>query len=53
MWLYHRFTLSFREIELMMAERGVEVFLRDDPLLVSEVWAGVRAPAAPPSTADR
>ncbi|MDV6278292.1 IS6 family transposase [Rhodococcus erythropolis] len=24
-WLYHRFPLSFREIELMMAERGVEV----------------------------
>ena len=25
MWLYHRFPLSFREIELMMAERGVDV----------------------------
>ncbi|MDV6271313.1 IS6 family transposase [Rhodococcus globerulus] len=24
-WLYHRFTLSFREIELIMAARGVEV----------------------------
>ena len=24
-WLYHRFPLSFREIELMMAERGVDV----------------------------
>ncbi|MDV6278215.1 IS6 family transposase [Rhodococcus erythropolis] len=24
-WLYHRFTLSLREIELLMAERGVEV----------------------------
>ncbi|MDV6278662.1 IS6 family transposase, partial [Rhodococcus erythropolis] len=24
-WLYHRFALSFREIELMMAECGVEV----------------------------
>ena len=24
-WLYHRFTLSFREIELMMAARGVGV----------------------------
>ncbi|WP_095973405.1 IS6 family transposase [Rhodococcus erythropolis] len=24
-WLYYRFTLSFREIELLMAERGVEV----------------------------
>lgn len=25
MWLYHRFTLSFREIELLMAARGIEV----------------------------
>ncbi|MDV6278130.1 IS6 family transposase [Rhodococcus erythropolis] len=24
-WLYHRFTLSLREIELLMAERGIEV----------------------------
>ncbi|PBC36059.1 IS6 family transposase [Rhodococcus sp. ACPA4] len=24
-WLYHRFTLAFREIELMMTARGVEV----------------------------
>jgi putative transposase len=24
-WLYHRFTLSFRDIEEMLAERGVEV----------------------------
>ncbi|WP_411194430.1 IS6 family transposase [Rhodococcus erythropolis] len=24
-WLYHRFTLSFREIELLMAARGIEV----------------------------
>lgn len=27
-WLYHRFTLSFRDIELLMAERGVEVRTR-------------------------
>ena len=24
-WLYHRFPLSYREIEVMMAERGVDV----------------------------
>lgn len=24
-WLYHRFTLSLREIELLMAERGIDV----------------------------
>jgi putative transposase len=24
-WLYHRFPLSFREVEEMMMERGVEV----------------------------
>jgi len=31
-WLYHRFPLSYREIEEMMAERGVSVHqLRRDP----------------------
>ena len=24
-WLYHRFTLSFRDVEDLLAERGVEV----------------------------
>jgi transposase-like protein len=24
-WLYYRFTLSFRDIELLLAERGVQV----------------------------
>ncbi|MDV6278611.1 hypothetical protein R3Q06_35065 [Rhodococcus erythropolis] len=45
-WLYHRFTLSLREIELMMAARGIEVFLRDDPHLMHPVRARVRPPAA-------
>ncbi|WP_411194386.1 hypothetical protein [Rhodococcus erythropolis] len=52
-WLYHRFTLSLRDIELLMAECGVEVFLRDDPLLVHTVRARVRLPTAPPPTTDR
>ncbi|MDV6277957.1 hypothetical protein R3Q06_31225 [Rhodococcus erythropolis] len=45
-WLYHRFPLSLREIELLMAERGIEVFLRDDLYLVHTVRARVRPPAA-------
>ena len=24
-WLYHTFCLSFRDVELMLAERGIEV----------------------------
>jgi putative transposase len=30
-WLYHRFPLSFREVEEMMLARGVVGLLRDDP----------------------
>ena len=28
MWLYHRFSLPFRDIELLMAKRGIEVTCR-------------------------
>ena len=41
-WLYHRFTLSFRDVEDLLAERGIIVFLRGHPLLVSEVRARLR-----------
>jgi putative transposase len=26
-WLYHRFTLSFRDVEDLLAERGADTFL--------------------------
>jgi len=43
-WLYHTFCLSFRDVELMLAERG-RGFLRDGPALVPQVWPDLRQPA--------
>ena len=45
-WLYHLFSLSFRDVELILAERGVIVY----PAMVPEVWCEFRRPAAPAST---
>ena len=47
-WLYHRFPLSFGEVEELMLVRGVIVSERDDPAVVCQVRAGIRLPAAPP-----
>ena len=33
-WLCFRFPLSYRDVEDLLAERGVDVFLRDDTALV-------------------
>jgi hypothetical protein len=38
-WLYARFTLSFRDVEELLAERGIDAFLRDGPAMVPEVRA--------------
>jgi transposase-like protein len=32
-WLYARFTLSFRDVEDLLAERGINGLLRDGPSL--------------------
>jgi hypothetical protein len=37
-WLYHRFCLSFRNGEDLLAERGGHRRLRNHPTVVSEVW---------------
>ena len=37
-WLYARFTLSFRDIEDLLADWGFGHFLRDCPPLIPEVW---------------
>ncbi|MDV6278116.1 hypothetical protein R3Q06_32090 [Rhodococcus erythropolis] len=50
-WLYRRFTFSFRETELLMAARGIEVFLRDDPHLV-RTFGPEYARRLPPRHAD-
>ena len=36
-WLYHRFTLSFRDVEDLLAERGITVVLRSDSILVPQI----------------
>ena len=36
-WLYFRFALSYRDVEDMLAERGIDVVLRDGPPLGFEV----------------
>jgi putative transposase len=36
-WLSHVFSLSFRDVEPIMAERGVVVSYEDDPPLVLEI----------------
>jgi hypothetical protein len=50
-WLYHRFSLSLREVQEMMANAG-ERLLRRHPPVVPQVWADLRhwlalAPAMP------
>ena len=46
-WLYHRFPLSFREVEELMLQRGVVVSYETIRALRREVRAGLRQPAAP------
>jgi hypothetical protein len=36
-WLYHVFSLSLRNVELLLAERGIVVLLRDRTALVQEM----------------
>jgi transposase-like protein len=49
-WLYHVFSLSLRDVELILAERRVVV---THPTLVPEVRCRVCQTAAPPPTAAR
>ncbi len=37
-WLYLRFSLSFRDVEDLLAERGIGGLLRDDPTLGEPFW---------------
>ena len=40
-WLYFRFSLSFRDLEELMASRGIVVSYGDDPPMGIEVWPGI------------
>ena len=50
---HHRFSLSFRDTEDLLAQRGVAVTLRDNSAEVSELWTAVRAGAAATAGPDR
>jgi putative transposase len=50
-WLYFRFCLSYRDVEAMMAERGICRDLRNHSRLVAEVWRNLRQASAVPHTA--
>jgi hypothetical protein len=41
-WLYLRFTLSYRDVEELLAERGIETSYETRPVLGPEVLAHVR-----------
>ena len=41
-WLYYRFNLSHRDIEDLLAERGITVSSRIDPTLVHQVRSNLR-----------
>ncbi|VTO16902.1 Uncharacterised protein [Brevundimonas vancanneytii] len=38
-WLYFRFNLSFRDVEELMAQRGIDVSYENDPVLDDQVRA--------------
>ena len=48
-WLYHRFPLSFRDVEELLYEHRE---LRNDPPVVPVVRADLRQPTAPTASAD-
>ena len=41
-WLYHRFCLSFRDVEELLAKRGIIVSYETSQAVVSEVRTRVR-----------
>ena len=53
MWLRHRFTLSFRDVEDLLDERGITVSLGSGSAVVSKVRSRVRAQPAPPTRSTR
>lgn len=52
-WLYFRFTPSVRDVEELLAQRGIEAIWGGDPLQGGEVCPSDRSqPAAAPDTAQ-
>ena len=52
-WLYHRFPLSFREVEELMLVRGVIVTYETIRQVVRQVRTRLRGRPAPPPTPTR
>ena len=53
-WLYLRFTLSYRDVEELLAERGLDLFLRKLSQLGAQIRTGDRSgPATVPSSTER
>ena len=48
-WLYLRFTLSYRDVEEMLAERGLDLSYENDPGLGARIRSRDRARPAPPA----
>ena len=46
-WLYHRFTLSFRGVEELLAERGIDVSYESVPPLGAEVRTAICSRSCP------
>jgi transposase-like protein len=51
-WLYHVFSLSFRDVELLLAERGIFVSY-ESTSVVSEVWRELREQSSSAPTEAR
>ena len=49
-WLYARFTLSYRDVEDLLAERGLDISLRERTALVPQVWCADCPKPAPHAT---
>jgi transposase-like protein len=52
-WLYYRFSLSLRDVEELLAERGRDCHVRDDPRLVRQVRPKLCRPTAPSTSSDQ
>src|SRR5205807_1880490 len=52
-WLDLRFTLSYRDVEDLLAERGLDVSLRDSAALGAEIRSHDRAQSAAPPSPER
>ena len=50
-WLYLRFTLSCRDVEELLAKRGLDISYENSPVLGAEIRTGNRATATPTPSA--